>query len=137
MENSSHSKSILCVEDDRDTCAIFSILFAGYEFVSAYDLKEAFALIGKRDFDLYILDNWLPDGSGVDLCRAIRAKNTEVPIIFVSGVAYEKYIHEAKEAGATKYLVKPCDVDVLEKLVKELLEKSSAEARDIPARNVF
>ncbi|HEY0429557.1 MAG TPA: response regulator [Pyrinomonadaceae bacterium] len=120
-EKSLYLKSILCVEDNKDTCEMLSIVFSEYEFVSADNLKKAFSLIEKRDFDLYILDNWLPDGSGIELCRKIRAANGKVPIIFVSGVGYEKDIVEATGAGANKYLVKPCEPELIEKIVKELI----------------
>ena len=114
-------KSILCVDDNNDTCEMLSIVFSEYDFVSAPNLQKARALIGERDFDLYILDNWLPDGSGVDLCRKIRAANSKVPIIFVSGVGFETDVKAATEAGADKYLVKPCEPATIEKIVKELI----------------
>ena len=100
---------------------MLGILFSEYEFVSADTVKKASALIDERRFDLYILDNWLPDGSGIDLCRKIRAADKSVPIIFVSGVGYPDDIKEATEAGADKYLVKPCEPESIEKIVKELI----------------
>jgi DNA-binding response OmpR family regulator len=115
-------KSILCVEDNKDTCEMLGILFSDYEFVSAQSFEKAFAFIEERSFDLYILDNWLPDGSGVELCRKIRLADPRVPIIFVSGVGYESDIKEARDAGASEYLVKPCEPDKIEKIVKELLK---------------
>jgi DNA-binding response OmpR family regulator len=120
-EKSLPLKSILCVEDNTDTCEMLAVLFSAYEFVSAHNLKKAGELIGERDFDLYILDNWLPDGTGIELCMKIRAVNATVPIIFVSGVGYEADILEATNAGANKYLVKPCEPETIEKFVKELI----------------
>jgi DNA-binding response OmpR family regulator len=58
-------------------------------------------------FDLYILDNWLPDNSGVELCRAIREFDAHTPILFYSAAAYAKDIQEGLRAGAQAYLVKP------------------------------
>jgi DNA-binding response OmpR family regulator len=103
---------------------MLSILFSEYEFVSAPNLKNASALMAERDFDLYILDNWLPDGSGVELCRKIRVAYPSVPIVFVSGVGYQTDIDEAKTAGATEYLVKPCEPEMVEKIVKELIDSN-------------
>jgi DNA-binding response OmpR family regulator len=120
-QKSLHRKTILCVEDNKDTCEMLAVLFSEYEFISAETLQKARVLIGKRDFDLFILDNWLPDGSGVDLCRKIRASNASVPIIFVSGVGYPADIKIATDAGADRYLVKPCEPETIEKIVKELI----------------
>jgi len=100
---------------------MLAVLFSEYEFVSAETLQKARVLIDARDFDLFILDNWLPDGSGVDLCRKIRASNATIPIIFVSGVGYPADIKVATDAGANKYLVKPCEPETIEKIVKELI----------------
>ena len=121
MGDSVSQKSILCVEDNRDTCEMLGIVFSEYDFVSAQDCGEAYALLEERSFDLYILDNWLPDGSGVDLCQKIRALDREVPIIFVSGVGDKANIQKAKDAGATEYLIKPCEPELIEKIVKELI----------------
>jgi DNA-binding response OmpR family regulator len=118
---SPHRKSILCVDDNNDTCEMLSVVFSEYEFVSAGNLQKARSLIESRDFDLYILDNWLPDGSGVDLCKKIRLLSLETPIVFISGVGYETDICEALSAGANKYLIKPCEPEMIEKVVKELI----------------
>jgi DNA-binding response OmpR family regulator len=120
-KKSPHLKSILCVEDNKDTCEMLALLFSEYEFVAAHTLQNALVQIEKRNFDLYILDNWLPDGSGIELCRIIRAANSTVPIVFVSGVGYEKDVSEALGAGANKYLIKPCEPETIEQIVKELI----------------
>ena len=117
----SHTKSILCVDDDTDTCELLQFLLDEYEFVSAHSIAKAFELIESRRFDLYIFDNWLTDGSGIELCRKVRALGRETPIIFVSGAAQIQDIEEAIESGANKYLTKPCEPDLLIKVVKELI----------------
>jgi DNA-binding response OmpR family regulator len=71
--------------------------------------------------DLYILDNWLPDGSGIDLCRTIRRQFPGVPILFTSGSTKGSEIAEALDAGANKYLLKPCEPDILKEIVKDLI----------------
>jgi DNA-binding response OmpR family regulator len=121
-DNFTQPKSILCVEDNKDTCELLKIVLSEYEFVSASSLQEAHAFLKEREFDLYILDNWLPDGSGIEICKKIRAAHPEVPIVFVSGVGYQSDIQEASNAGANKYLVKPCEPEMIEKVVKELID---------------
>ena len=114
-------KSILCVDDDSDTCELLQFLLDEYDFASAHSVEKACKVIESRRFDLYIFDNWLPDGSGLDLCRKVRAAGIESPIIFVSGVAETKDVEEALQSGANRYLVKPCEPDLLKKVVKELI----------------
>jgi two-component system repressor protein LuxO len=117
------NKQILCVEDHEDTCELYSLLLPEYDFTFTHTQAESLAMIEKRKFDLYMLDNWLPDGSGIKLCREIRALHPDAPIIFVSGITRKKETQEALDAGANEYLVKPCDPDKLQKIVKELIEK--------------
>ena len=115
------TKSILCVEDDVDTCEVLSILLRDYRFNYLHSLESAIPVMEKERADLYILDNWLPDGSGIDLCKKIRSLYPETPIIFTSAVARKADINEAMEAGADRYLLKPCEPETLQEVVKELL----------------
>ncbi len=117
----SQAKSILCVDDDTDTCELLQFLLSEYDFVSSHSVEKAFELIENRQFDLYIFDNWLPDGSGGELCRKVRQVNFEAPIIFVSGATHEEDVANAMANGATRYLTKPCEPDLLKKVVKELI----------------
>ena len=114
-------KNILCVEDDVDTCEVLSILLEEYSFECFHSLASAMPAMESGNADLYILDNWLPDGSGVDLCRRIRELYPQTPIIFTSAAALKADIHEAMAAGADRYLLKPCEPEALQDAVKELL----------------
>lgn len=117
-------KQILCVEDHEDTCELYSLLLPEYDFTFAHTKADAFAMVENKSFDLYMMDNWLPDGSGTDLCRKIHTLHPNAPILFVSGITREKERQEALDAGASEYLVKPCDPDKLQKVVKELINKN-------------
>jgi CheY-like chemotaxis protein len=121
IDGNAPKKRILCVEDDKDTCELLGILFADYEVVFTHSTAEAFALIEKRRFDLYVLDNWLPDGSGIEVCEKIHELTPEVPIIFTSAVGQKSEIKKALVAGAREYLVKPYEPEKLQKIVKELI----------------
>lgn len=117
------NKQILCVEDHQDTCELYSILLPEYDFTFTHTRAESLAMLEKRKFDLYMLDNWLPDGSGIELCREIRSADPNAPVMFISGIAHRKEMQEALDAGASEYLVKPCDPEKLQEIVKELIEK--------------
>jgi DNA-binding response OmpR family regulator len=120
----STKKRILCAEDDEDSCELIGFLLAEYEVVFADNIKKAVELFETEHFDLCLLDNWLIDGLGIDLCRQIRALNPTVPIIFASGVGQKEEIQKALDAGAQAYLVKPYFPEELQKIVKELIEQS-------------
>ncbi|HEX8736034.1 MAG TPA: response regulator [Pyrinomonadaceae bacterium] len=121
----SPKKRILCVEDDKDTCELLSILFSEYEVVFASSLREAFSLLESEHFDLYVLDNWLPDGSGIEVCRRIHELKPHIPIIFTSAVGQKSEIKKATDAGAREYLVKPYEPEKLQKVVKELIAETA------------
>ena len=114
-------KKVLCVEDDRDTCDVLRFIMTDYEFTAVHSMEEAQALIAEQTFDLYVLDNWLPDGSGIELCEKIRGSGTRSPIVFTSAIGQLREIELAMNAGADRYLVKPYEPDALLRTVKELI----------------
>jgi len=115
---------VLCIEDDRDTCEFLAILLQEFRFEFAHTVKAALSTIDSADHDLYILDNWLPDGNGIDLCRAIRQTSGSTPILFTTGSSNQDEIAEALAAGADRYLLKPYEPDQLKEIVKELIFKN-------------
>ena len=119
---------ILCVEDDRDTCDVLRFVMTDYEFKAVHTIEEATRLIEEERFDLFVLDNWLPDGSGVELCKKIRASGNSSPIVFTSAISQRKDIDLAVDAGANRYLVKPYEPETLINAVKELLETKPASS---------
>jgi len=119
---------ILYVEDEEDAWALMAFIIPQYKLVIAHDFYEGLRQARQRYFDLYILDNWLPDGSGVDLCRSIREFDPHTPILFYSACAYGDDIEEARNAGAQAYLIKPVSFEELEKAVNELISGARAAA---------
>jgi DNA-binding response OmpR family regulator len=111
---------VLCVEDDKDTCELLTFIFPEFDFVFAHSIDSALDRVDKEPVELYILDNWLPDGSGVELCQKIREFNTSVPIVFTSAAARNRDRDEALAAGADRYIVKPYDPEDIRKIVKDL-----------------
>ena len=126
--NNYSRRRVLCVEDDRDTCEVLKFVMTDFDFVAVSTIADAETRIAESDFDLYVLDNWLPDGSGVELCERIRSRDTRSPIIFTSAIGQRQDIDVAMKAGADRYLVKPYEPETLVKTVKELLEESGVLA---------
>jgi len=123
---------ILVVEDHSDTRELLVFVLTGCEYSveSAATMTEALKLIESEKFSLLMLDARLPDGDGLDLCRRVRQLDQETPIIFCSGVAYERDKQEALSAGAQAYFVKPIDLSELIESVNRLIMKTSESARN-------
>ena len=115
---------ILYVDDHEDSSEMFRLLLSDsdYEVHTARTVKEAMQLARTHEFDLYVLDKRLPDGSGMDLCRLFNQFSPGVPCIFYTGDAYEIHRQEAMAAGADAYIPKP-DVDALIDAVYKLLSE--------------
>lgn len=116
-------KKILLVEDDFALAmgTEYALQTEGYQVVHAANLKSARESL-EEGFDLILLDVMLPDGTGYDLCKEIRQKNSMVPVIFLTAMAEEVNIVQGLELGADDYVAKPYRV-------KELLSRVAANIR--------
>jgi DNA-binding response OmpR family regulator len=125
---------VLCVEDDEDSRLMLSTLLrlALVETETVCTAAQALSLIQAERFDLYLMDAWLPDLDGLELCRRIRDFDPDTPILFFSGAGYEADKKKGIEAGANAYLIKP-DLDGLLGSIKQFISQSeSATAKIIP-----
>ena len=115
---------VLYVEDHEDTRELVTLVLEqrSYEVVTGSTIKTGLALARSQHFDLYLLDSWLPDGSGLDLCGRIREFDKATPILFYSAAAYEADKDLAMRCGAQAYLVKPSHPSELCDLVVSLIE---------------
>ena len=115
---------VLYIEDHEDTRELVTLVLEQkcIEVVTGATIKSGVALAGSQAFDLYLLDSWLPDGSGIELCRKIREFDQETPIVFYSAAAYEIDRAEAIRSGAQAYLIKPSHPSELCSLVSSLIE---------------
>jgi DNA-binding response OmpR family regulator len=113
-------KQILFVDDDECTHELVTLMLDNHEVVATYNSFQGLRLALDQYFDLYILDNRLPDWSGIGLCRAIREFDPHTPILFYSAAAYKRDIDEALRSGAQAYLIKPVHPDDLKLAVARL-----------------
>jgi CheY-like chemotaxis protein len=104
--------TILVVEDDADnmvlTCAVMRRV--GHHTVSAVDGKGALAAARSWMPDLIILDVSLAGPlTGLDVCRAVRSDSrlAHIPVVMLSGWAFDSDIEAGTDAGADVYLAKP------------------------------
>ncbi len=103
----------LVVEDNPETrewlISCVQSAFPALRIESAADLASAMTLIGREEFDLALVDLGLPDGSGMDLIRALNAK--EYPCYIVVATIYDddRNLFTALKAGAKGYILKDQD----------------------------
>ena len=125
------NRRILYIEDHEDTRELVTLLLAQkrYEVITGSTIETGVALASAGNFDLYLLDSWLPDGSGLDLCQRIRQFDQTTPILFYSAAAYASDHDLALRCGAQGYLVKPSQPTELCDLVTLLIERSQNGSR--------
>ena len=107
--------NVLYVEDDADTRELVAMLLGleNYQVVLAGNYDEALLLARLMRFDLYIMDNWLPGRSGVELCKKLREIDATTPIIFLTAKGERQDRIAGFKSGVDVYLTKPFDPDEL------------------------
>jgi EAL domain-containing protein (putative c-di-GMP-specific phosphodiesterase class I) len=91
---------------------------AGYEVSSAANGREAMELIERTTFDVIVSDIRMPGMDGLSLLRAVRARDLDVPVVFLTGSPSLETAMQAVEHGAFRYLKKPIDGTELTSLVR-------------------
>jgi two-component system chemotaxis response regulator CheY len=89
------------------------------DIVQAADGVEALEKFGQGTFDIVLTDWNMPNKSGLDVLKEIRAQGSDVPVIMITTENEKGRVLEAIQAGVTDYLAKPFDADRL----REKLEK--------------
>lgn len=117
---------ILVVEDESDIrdLIVLHLKKVGYEVEEAVDGTEALEKL-KNNFQLILLDWMIPQISGLDIIKKIRAENNPTPILMSTAKSANEDIVLGLESGADDYLVKPFELSILLARVKALLRRSS------------
>ena len=109
---------ILIVEDDPDVAAIISEVIDGarYRSIIAPTVADAAHRAREHTPSLVLLDWILPDGTGADVVRVIRARHPSVPIVVMSAMLEAP--NSAKAVGANERLAKPLELERIVDLVR-------------------
>ncbi len=123
-------KTILCIENDVDTCELIKFVFGeeGFKVAVSNSPEEGLLRAQKGDLEAVILDNRFESFSGIETCQKIRSFNPNIPIVFFSGEARQKEIDKALLAGANAYLIKPTGFDRLTETTIKLIEESEVKS---------
>jgi two-component system, chemotaxis family, chemotaxis protein CheY len=91
------------------------------EITEAANGAEAIALFDGGGFDLVLTDWNMPQSSGLDVVRHIRAAGSKVPVVLVTTEAEKARVVEAIEAGVDDYLAKPFEASALQAKLEALV----------------
>ena len=117
---------ILLVEDDRKAAALLvrGLREEGFVVDHAASLAEADEAAFVTTHDLIVLDGMLPDGDGVTLCRTLRARGQQVPVLMLTARDALSDRVDGLNAGADDYLTKPFEFEELLARLRALLRRS-------------
>jgi len=114
---------ILIVDDEPEMVRGLedNLRFEGYQTLSATDGRRGLALALSEAPDLVLLDIMMPGMSGWDVCRELRAKGLDIPVIMLTGYTSRKDVTRGLLNGADGYLAKPCRMIVLTHAIRTVL----------------
>ncbi len=121
--------TILVADDEPDTLDLLEITLgrAGYRVLRAVNGREALDVVRRERPDLLLLDVMMPQLSGLDVLKTLKAEGAAPPVILFSARGRADDLAAGIEAGAVQYLVKPTSRD-------RLLEAVRSVVADLPPR---
>ncbi len=128
---------VLVVEDDPAFCEILceELRSRGHVVSPAGRIGQALEQLRASDFDVAMVDLMLPDGSGIEVLREIKADDRATECIVLTGYADVSTAIEAMKLGAYDYLNKPARLDEIEVVVNKAAEKSRLRRENVSLRS--
>lgn len=112
---------VLVVEDDAAVDRLLGVAFeqAGFAVTKARSVAAARTALTLVPFDACVIDMHLPDGTGLELLRALRTMNADLPVVMLSGVRQDALIATTMRLGAKAYVTKPFSPTKLTAIVRQ------------------
>ena len=88
-------KRVLCVDDNMDACDLVSSILGEYKVIVEHSKTAGLNQAAQEKFDLILIDYYLPDGTGLELCALIRAFDPNTPILLATcthSISHEQVI---------------------------------------------
>jgi two-component system, OmpR family, response regulator len=119
---------ILFADDNPDIRELVQLMLqnAGFRVITTDNPADVLHLAATEHFDALLLDYWMPNLTGIDLCRGIRTFDQSTPILICSGAFTQADTEAVVRAGAQGYVQKPFDSKELIRALRSL----SNEVRD-------
>jgi DNA-binding response OmpR family regulator len=129
---------VLVIEDDPAILLGLNdnLAFEGYEVLTATDGESGEVLQQERNPDLIVLDLMLPRMSGLELCRKLRDRGVQTPILMLTAKSEESDRVLGLDTGADDYMAKPFSVKELMARIRALLRRTKA-AGELPTELRF
>ncbi len=132
---------LLLVEDEANLAFTleYNLRAEGYLVDVAPTLADAATRLGRESYEVLVLDVMLPDGSGFDLCRQLRARGNRTPILMLTALGTSDDVVGGLDAGADDYVTKPFDLTELVGRITALRRRRAwdREATPVPAAKLF
>ncbi|HKO31282.1 MAG TPA: sigma-54 dependent transcriptional regulator, partial [Nitrospiraceae bacterium] len=126
-------EKILVVDDEKGLREVLSIMLkrTGYAVTEASDGEEAIGHINKEIFDLVITDLRMPKADGMAVLKAVKSSSPETVVLVVTAFATADSAVDAMKQGAYDYLTKPFQVDEVQLIIRNALEKRRLSTENI------
>lgn len=122
---SSGKKKILLIDDEKDLVEELTLRLAaeGYEVLAAFDGQEGLEKARQEKPDLILLDVVMPKLDGYEVCLELKKDSStkKIPIIMISAKSQESDKFRGKECGASAYITKPYETDLLLQKIRGFL----------------
>ncbi len=125
-----HRISVLVVEDSQPMLEITKSLLLAFgigQVIGAHDGQAGFSLLCQHNPDIVISDWMMKPMDGITFTRLVRnsleSPNPYVPIILITGFSERRRVLQARDAGATEFLVKPFNARDLYKRIAQVIER--------------
>ena len=117
--------NIFLLEDDKMLSKGISIALQkdGHLVTGVYGFTEAVQEYQKKNYNLFLLDINLPDGSGIEFCKKLR-ETSDKPVLFLTANDTEEDMLEGFGVGCDDYIPKPFSIEVLRKKVQAILKRT-------------
>lgn len=121
----------MLVEDDPQIRSVLldALRGSGFSVSPCETRREAEFLLADGDFGLLLLDLWLPDGDGLELCRQLRFDGSSIPIVILTSRDEPDEVVRGLDVGADDYIVKPFRVAELLARIRSVLRRSTPRGR--------
>ncbi|HZY10866.1 MAG TPA: sigma-54 dependent transcriptional regulator [Bacteroidota bacterium] len=121
-----HGETILIVDDEKliRWSLTQELSKAGYRILEADTMKQGLSIVDNKEPDLIILDQLLPDGTGLDLLHDVVNKQISAPVIMLTAVDRSETAVKAMKLGAIDYVTKPVNIEELEVVIERALEST-------------
>jgi two-component system response regulator PilR (NtrC family) len=131
--------NLLIVDDEASLRDFLTIVFEeeNWHVDAAASLAEARQLLARHEPDVVLCDLMVPDGSGIDLLKDIKAQNPSIAVVMITAYTSATTAVEALKAGALDYIAKPFDIEELKIIVRKAVERKELEDENLSLRTAL